>query len=182
MAVSSKAEDLARWRLSVLDTLREDAGAKEDSIPEAAPLERLEVLAFAVGSETYGVRIEEVSEILLPRPVTALPGAPAFVRGLVSLRGTMLPVIDMAARLRLSESQPLRTSRIVVLRDGEERMGFWVDRVMGVIRFAGDEVESTEFAASVDSEFLRGIGYDRKGTLVAVLSGARLCDFALADA
>jgi purine-binding chemotaxis protein CheW len=172
---------LARWRLGVLNVLRGDLTGERAEEGAPAP-ERLEVLAFGLGLETFGVRISEVSEILLPRPVTPLPGAPSFVRGLVSLRGMMLPVVDLASRLSLPASKPLRTSRILVLSDGDERMGFWVDQVSGVIRFAGDDVGTIDYAASVDARFLRGIGYDRKGALVAVLSGERLCDFCLEDA
>lgn len=180
--MSSRLEDLLLWRSGVLEALREDTGVVEDTGELTSHPERLEVLTFSLGSETYGIRIDEVSEILLPRPVTPLPGAPPFVRGLVSLRGTVLPVIDMAARLDLQGSEPRRAARILVLRDGDERMGFWVDRVVGVVRFAGDEIENTDFAASVDTEYLQGIGYDRKGALVAVLSGSKLCDFTLEDA
>lgn len=172
--------DLASWRDRLLDTLQDDAGnpgGPRAAIPAAAA--RVELLAFGLGTETYGIDIGEVAEILLPRPVTPLPRAPAFVQGLVSLRGTVLPVLDLARRLGLPGAEPTRTSRIVVLKDGDEHMGFWVDRVTGVIRFSPGEIEPTGLGLPVDARYLKGIGYDRKGGLVAVLRPEALCDFSV---
>jgi purine-binding chemotaxis protein CheW len=127
------------------------------------------------------VEITEVGEIVLPRAIAPLPRTPSYIRGVASLRGTVLPVVDLARRLGLSPTERGRSPRILVLRDGDERVGFWVDRVSGVVRFTPGDVETTELASAVDSRFLKGIGYDRKGNLVAVLSGEKLCDFSLED-
>jgi purine-binding chemotaxis protein CheW len=170
------------WHDRVFAVLRGDLGA-EDSGPVApgAAAARLEVLSFEVGGETYGVNISEVAEILMPRPVTPLPRTPDFVRGVVSLRGAVLPLLDLSRRLGLPLGEARRESRIVVLKDGDERVGFWVDRVAGVVRFANDGVQPSDFASAVDPRYLRGIGYDRRGTLVAVLRPETLCDFVLEE-
>ncbi|HSH69561.1 MAG TPA: chemotaxis protein CheW, partial [Deferrisomatales bacterium] len=78
--------------------------------------------------------------------------------------------------------EPSRASRIVVLRDGEGCVGFRVDRVLGVVRFTDREVQASDYAAAVDPRFLRGIGYDRRERLVAVLRAEQLCDFDLEEA
>jgi purine-binding chemotaxis protein CheW len=176
----SDATDLTAWRASLLAILSDDAGSREGAAEKAPPaVPRVEVLAFDLRRETYGIDIGDVAEILLPRSVTPLPRAPAFVKGVVSLRGTVLPVVDLARRLGMPPGEQTRSSRILVLRDGEERMGFWVDRVSGVIRFREGDVGTTDFASAVDSHFLKGIGYDRRGTLVAVLRPEALCEFRL---
>jgi purine-binding chemotaxis protein CheW len=176
------SSSLEAWREELVAALRGDAGEPEPSpAPAAATPTKLEVLAFELNGEIYAVDIQEVAEILLARTPTPVPRAPPFVLGVVTLRGSVLPVIELGQRLGLPPSESSKRARIVVLRDGEERMGFWVGRVRGVIRFSPDEVEATGFASAVDPRFLKGIGYDRGGNLVAVLLGERLCDFSLED-
>lgn len=170
--------DVEAWRAALLETLRQDAGSRPAAVRGTfVPAARFDVLAFQLRSETFGVSIDEVREILLPKALTPLPRAPGFVKGVLSLRGTVLPVVDLAARLGLPPAPPTRSCRILVLRDGEEHMGFWVDRVTGVVRFSKGDVGTTEFASAVDPRFLGGIGYDRRGTLVAVLRADTLCEF-----
>lgn len=181
--MGSEVANLAAWRRRIVETLHSDVdgGESTQSRSVGVGLERQEVLSFQLGTETYGLEIREVAEILLPRPVTPLPRAPDFILGVVSLRGTVLPVMDLSKRLGLLTATEGRGARIVVLRDQEERVGFWVDRVSGVVRFAPGDVESTDFALALDRRFLQGIGYDRKGNLVAVLRGEALCDFRAED-
>lgn len=175
---SAEAVEWTPWQRRLVDVLAGDLArpdAPEEEVVAAAA--RLEVLAFDLGDETYGIPIDRVAEILMPRPVTPLPRTPDFIRGVVSLRGTVLAVLDMGRRLGLPACGTPRTSRILVLRDGEEWVGFWVERVRGVVRFAPNEVQTTDFASAVDARLLDGIGYDRRGTLVAVLKPDALCDF-----
>lgn len=175
--------DLTAWQNRLLETLRGDVG-EDATEAAAAPVaaDRTEVLAFELAGELFGIDICALAEILLPRPATPLPRTPAFIDGVLTLRGTVLPVIHLALWLGLPVGKPTRESRIVVLRDGEECVGFRVDRVQGVVRFADRAVQTSDFAVAVDPRFLRGIGYDRSDRLVAVLDAAQLCDFDLEDA
>jgi len=180
---ANETPDLERWREDLLEVLRADALQTEAAPVGRASDEpvRLEVLAFEVAGETYALPIDAVTEIVLPRAVTPLPRTPDFVLGVVSLRGAVVPVVDLPRRLGLTCSEPSRGSRILVLRDGEDRMGFWVDRVQGVLRFSSGDLETADFAGAVDPVFLGGIGYQREGDLVALLDAARLCDFELGE-
>ena len=176
------SRDLDAWQSRLLEALREDVGEAEDQAAESEETaHRVEVLAFEVAGELFGVDIREMSEILLPRPTTPLPRTPAFIVGVLTLRGTVLPVIDLARRLGLPERDRTRTARIVVLRDGDECLGFLVDQVRGVVRFTDREVESSDYAAAVDPRFLKGIGYDREDNLVGMLASQSLCDFTLEE-
>lgn len=174
--------DAARWRQELLETLRADAAdaAGEGGGRRPVGSGRLEALAFEVAGETYALPLEAVTEIVLPRPVTPLPRTPAFVLGVMSLRGAVVPVLELALRLGLPGGESSRGTRILVLKDGEERMGCRIDRVQGVVRFSREELEKPCVAAAVDPRFLAGLGYDRLGNLVALLDGERLCDFELA--
>ena len=173
--------DTETWRRELLDVLRADSAASGGAVG-VRPKEggdRIEALAFRLGAETYGLEIPALTEIVLPRPVTPLPRSPAFIRGVASLRGAVLPVVDLARRLGLSARDDGDVSRILVLRDGDERMGFWTGPVVGVVRFAPAELENAAFAAAMDPKFLSGLGYDRSGSLIALLNAERLCDFDL---
>ncbi len=166
------------WQRRLLEALRADA---QEGLPDAVGLQKtsglVEVLSLELAEERYGVRIAHVAEILLPRPLTPVPRTPAFLLGVVSLRGAVLPVLDLARYLGLEGAVRPEGSRILILRDGDERVGFWVDAVRGVVRFSEEDVEATSFVASVDRRFLRGIGYDREGNLVALLNEECLCAF-----
>lgn len=174
--------DIDVWRQSLLEVLRQDASSLGDDGPVAVAAGlKLEVLVFAVGGERYGLDIREVAEILLPRPVTPLPRVPCFVVGVASLRGSVLPVLDLGQRLGIEIPAPDQGERIVVVRDGEGRIGFRVDGVFGVVRFGAQEIETGSAASTVDPRFLKGIVYDREGNLVALLSAEDLCAFELGE-
>lgn len=182
--MGSAAEDVGAWRRSLLEILRSesDGGRGLTPPPSPAATQRLAVVGFELGSETYGVEIGEVAEVLLPRALTPLPRTPAYIRGVLTLRGMVLPVLDLAGRLGVtSEQGGGGGGRILVLRDGDERLGFWVDRVCGVLRFTPSEVETTGLASPVERRFLKGIGYGPNGSVVGMLSTERLCQFDLEE-
>lgn len=173
--MGSRDEPLEEWRRDLVAALAADVAESQRPVPP--PVARIELLTFELGEEVYGVDLQQVVEILTPRPVTPLPRAPSFVAGVASLRGAVIPVLDLAARLGLPTAAPGGATRIVVLKDGAEAMGFRVDRVRGVVRLGCDEVRGNDLRGAVDSVFLTGVGYDRNGTLIAVLSTEALCAF-----
>ena len=175
-------EDLLAWREKVLESLAEDSceDGEETLFLDGLEVESLmEVLAFRLGQETFAFDIRTVSEILRPRPITLLPRAPDFVLGVLGLRGMILPVTDTAKRLGIGNFGRPQGHRVIVVNDGTELMGFAVDAVLGVLRFSTADIESSNYAESIDPSFLIGIGYDTKGQLVALLNSEKLCDFRL---
>lgn len=182
---TSERENLAAWREKLLLNISGDADgdyiaeAQFRVSPETSSL--VEVLAFRLGSETFGFDILSVSEILRPRSITKLPRAPEFILGVISLRGMVLSVADTARRLGIGTFSAGKGHRIIIVNDGEEKMGFAVDAVVGVVRFAKSEIENTNYVASVDPAYLMGIGYDSKRQLVALLATEKLCDFRLEE-
>jgi len=179
-AIEGKSRE--KWSTRLLEFLRSDVvwEREEEASPVLPEVEkRIELLAFEINNEVYALNIEDVAEILLPKQITALPRTPEFILGVLTLRGAVLPVVCLAKRLGQPAGEKKRSSRIIVVRDGEERLGFWVDCVRGVVRFLEGQMETSEFASSVDSVFLQRIGYDVSGNLVIVLSSKGLCDFVL---
>lgn len=100
---------------------------------EGAPLEYLWI---RLAQEDYVIPLKEVEEVVRLFPITFVPRAPTWVRGIISLRGEMIPIVDLKKRMGFSCETP--GQRIVVCFSGEDRCGFLVDEVKGVVR-VGEE-------------------------------------------
>jgi len=114
-------------------------------------------LLFRLGEGTYGCDIDAVREIIPYRRATRLPGAPAYVQGLVNLRGTIVTVLDLGIRLDASRA-PVREGSIILAEHGTRNVGIAVDEVMDVQEVREDPVET---GAGGDSRngLVRGLGH-----------------------
>ena len=118
-----------------------------------------EYLSFTLGHEHYGVDILKVQEIRGYDAVTRLPDAPDYIKGVINLRGTIVPVIDLRLKLRLAEARYDSFTVMIVLNVDERVVGIVVDSVSDVVPLAEDQVRATpEFGAAVDTRFIAGIG------------------------
>ncbi|MFH1811018.1 MAG: chemotaxis protein CheW [Pseudomonadota bacterium] len=117
-------------------------------------------LTCRVGSEEYGVELSRTREILKPLKLTPVPRAPAEVLGVISLRGQVLPVVDLTQRLGgQATPQPLRTERYVVLQLQGDLLCIRVDAVSGVVGFGAAEIEPPpKKVRGLDSDAVAGIG------------------------
>jgi purine-binding chemotaxis protein CheW len=119
----------------------------------------LHLVTFQLGKEEYGVEIASVQEIIRATDITPVPGAPSHVRGVINLRGKIIPVVDLRTRFALSLIEASETQRIIVVELGEKRIGMLVDSVSQVIKVpAGVVEEMPEEATSVDENFIKGVG------------------------
>ena len=131
-------------------------------------------LTFRLADETYAVRVLGVQEILRLPPITWLPQLPAHLRGVLNLRGRIIPVIDMRQRFGLaSVADNARTCVVVVQVESAQRgklhMGLVVDAVEEVVQIPDEEIAATpEFGGAVDTAFLVGIA-KIKGSVTALL-------------
>jgi len=117
-----------------------------------------EFLTFALGEEEYGVEILKVQEIRGYDTVTRLPDAPDYIKGVINLRGTIVPVIDMRLKFRLVAEYTALTV-MIVLNVGERVVGMVVDSVSDVVRLGGEQIRAVpELGATIDRQFLTGIG------------------------
>ncbi|MGH8084437.1 MAG: chemotaxis protein CheW [Lysobacter sp.] len=118
-----------------------------------------EFLTFALGEEEYGVDILKVQEIRGYDAVTRLPDAPDYIKGVVNLRGTIVPVIDMRMKFRLDKVEYTAMTVMIVLNVGGRVVGIVVDSVSDVVRLGGEQIrEVPELGAAIDRQFLTGIG------------------------
>ncbi|GAB2614015.1 chemotaxis protein CheW [Novilysobacter erysipheiresistens] len=118
-----------------------------------------EFLTFALGEEEYGVDILKVQEIRGYDAVTRLPDAPDYIKGVVNLRGTIVPVIDMRMKFRLAKVEYTAMTVMIVLNVGGRVVGIVVDSVSDVVRLGGEQIRDVpELGAAIDRQFLTGIG------------------------
>src|SRR5258708_966942 len=117
-----------------------------------------EVLVFVLGQEEYAVDILKVQEIRGYDKVTAIPSAPAFLKGVVNLRGVIVPVVDLRMKFGLAEARYDAFTVVIILRIAARVIGIVVDSVSEVVRIAPNEVKpAPQLGAVVDSSFLAGL-------------------------
>lgn len=135
-------------------------------------------VTLGVGRETFAVGVDSVREILDPRPMAALPHAPAFLSGIIEVRGDAVPVIDLRRKLGFPSAEVTEHSRIVVIEvPGPERdlvLGLLTDRVFEVTALDDSTVDlPPEIGVRWRSDYIRAIGR-RNGGFVIVFDLAHL--------
>lgn len=112
----------------------------------------IELLSFRVGGQDYSVDIMSVREIRGSAKATSLPHAPAFVKGVINLRGTVLPIIDLAARLGIETSQDAERNVIIVVDLGSRTAGLMVDAVSDILAIPSEEMQPPPELAADDAQ------------------------------
>lgn len=126
--------------------------------PEAVEQGRMFAL-FALAGESYAVPISLVQEIIKPKQITHIPHTPDFLRGVVNLRGKIVPVVDLRMKMGLGGGEMTRLSRIVIVRLGEQNIGMFVDSVAEVRRIEDGKIApaSPLISGPADSDMLEGV-------------------------
>jgi len=117
-----------------------------------------EVLVFVLGKEEYGVDILKVQEIRGYEKVTPIPAAPAYLKGVVNLRGIIVPVIDLRIKFGMADPKYDSFTVVIILRLATRVIGMVVDGVSDVVALAPSEVKAApQLGSLVDSSFLAGL-------------------------
>ncbi|HJV28100.1 MAG TPA: chemotaxis protein CheW [Aromatoleum sp.] len=117
-----------------------------------------ELLTFTLGSEEYGIDILKVQEIRGYDAVTRIVNAPDFIKGVINLRGVIVPIVDMRIKFRLSEPTYDAFTVVIILNVAGRVVGMVVDGVSDVITLAEDQLRAApEFGATVDTRFVLGL-------------------------
>lgn len=128
-----------------------------------------EFLTFRLGDEEYGVDILKVQEIRGYDVVTRIPETPDFVKGVINLRGTIVPVIDMRLKFKLASAAYDGFTVMIILNVARRTVGMVVDGVSDVIGLSAEQIRpAPELGRGVDTEFLTGIGALEKRMLILV--------------
>ena len=116
-------------------------------------------LTFVLGSEQYGVEIIKVREILGVLPITPMPQTPHYVKGVINLRGKVIPVVDTRTKFRMPEREIAPETCIIVVDVDGKSVGLLVDTVKEVMDIREDQIEiPPNFGTDVDKSFIRGLG------------------------
>lgn len=115
-------------------------------------------LTFFLGDEEYGLEILKVHEIIGLLPITRVPRTPSFIRGVVNLRGRVIPTVDLRLKFGMEAKDATEETCIVVVQAAETQIGVIVDRVNEVLDIADTDVEDAPtFGSDVDTSYLLGI-------------------------
>lgn len=133
-----------------------------------------QMVLFELNEETYGLDIAAIREIIRMQEITRVPRAPAFVEGVINLRGKVVPVISLSTKLGLTRSKENKNNRIVVVDISGSTVGVIVDAVTEVVRISDSVIESTsEIVVAKSADFLRGIA-KVSGKMVMLLDLERM--------
>ncbi|MBI5626925.1 MAG: chemotaxis protein CheW [Nitrosomonadales bacterium] len=118
-----------------------------------------ELLTFTLGSEEYGIDILKVQEIRGYEAVTTIANAPEFIKGVINLRGVIVPIVDMRIKFKLDKVTYNETTVVIILNVANRVVGMVVDGVSDVTALKTDEIKpAPEFGSGLDVKYLQGLG------------------------
>ena len=129
-----------------------------------------ELVAFRLGSQEFCVDIMSVRDLRGWTPATALPHAPTYVRGVINLRGAVLPIVDLGVRLGFPPSEPTARHVIIVAEIGGKMVGLMVDAVSDILIVAQSDVQPTpDVASDLAKTFVDGV-LALEGRMVSIIA------------
>jgi len=132
----------------------------------------VKIVAFILGEEEYGVEINHVQSIERIEHITRVPNAPMFVKGVINLRGNVIPIIDLRSKLNLGQADHTANTRVIITKFEDIELGFIVDQTTDVIDVNPDAIEAIS-SSDLDSDYFGGIA-KIEGRLIIMLKIAEL--------
>ena len=138
-------------------------------VAAGAAASRQEFLTFTLGKEEYGIEILKVQEIRSYEAVTTIANAPEFIKGVVNLRGTIVPIVDMRIKFNLGDVDYTQFTVVIILNVAGRVVGMVVDSVSDVISLGSDQIRlPPDFSSSFDVEYITGLGTVDQRMLILV--------------
>ncbi|MCR8656273.1 chemotaxis protein CheW [Paenibacillus endoradicis] len=120
--------------------------------------EELKVIVFGLGNEEYGIEVDKVKTIERMSPITRVPKTPSFIKGVINLRGIVVPVLNLSGRFNLPETEATEHTRIIVVVVNEMEVGFIVDAANDVIDIDTSTIDSPpDIVGGIQAKYLDGI-------------------------
>ncbi|MFO0839667.1 MAG: chemotaxis protein CheW [Phycisphaerae bacterium] len=117
-----------------------------------------QIVSFRLANEEYGVDIMRAQEIIMLGQITRMPEVPDFIRGLINLRGHVIPILDLRRRFNLAVKDDDEQTRIIVVNVESKTIGIVVDAVTEVLRISAEQIEPPPSSvAGIDHEYIRGL-------------------------
>ena len=139
-----------------MSTVTQEPSSREHDA--SAQTGSMQLVSFKLANEMYGIEITKIREIILVGEITQIPETPHYIKGLINLRSSVIPVIDLRARFSLPESTLNEESRIMVLNVAGRTIGIVVDSVNEVLRVGQDQVSpAPPTVASLGKQYMTGL-------------------------
>jgi purine-binding chemotaxis protein CheW len=136
----------------------------------------IQLVTFDIGSEKFGIDILQVQEIIRMVDITRVPNSESYVKGVINLRGKIIPIIELRARFGIDMVEYNNETRIIVLEDEEITVGFVVDKVNQVTNISKDTVENAPpMIEGIDSDYIAGVS-QQKEHLIIILETAKILE------
>ena len=127
-----------------------------------------QLIRFTVGAEEYGLEILRVKEIIRVKEITRMPKSPPFVKGIINLRGDVIPILSLAEKFGLEGREAGAASRVIVVEIGGQLIGMLVDAASAVLRLPADQIEPPPaIIGGLSRELVAGVG--RVGERLVIL-------------
>ncbi|MCX7922397.1 MAG: chemotaxis protein CheW [Clostridia bacterium] len=116
-------------------------------------------IVFRLGNEEYGLDTLKITTIVRMMTITRVPKTPSFIKGVINLRGDIIPVMDLRKRFNLSESEETEDTRIIIIKIDEILIGVMVDAVVEVLHLTEESIENvTNFTNDLSMDYIFGVG------------------------
>ncbi len=136
---------------------------------QKSAVETVQLVTFSVGAEEYGIYIEEIREVVRIPAITHLPETESFLKGVINLRGNIIPVIDMRERFQMEALEYSQTTRVIVVSMDNKLVGLIVDNVSQVVVLNKEDIEEApDIIHGISREYIEGIGKSN-GTMIIIL-------------
>ena len=128
----------------------------------------LQVVVFAIDNQFFGIDISMVSEIIRLEKITPVPQVSAYILGIINLRGSVIPVLNLHMLFNTRADGQDNNSRVIIAASDEQKFGLVVDAVHEVKKFNGDQVKKAPSSINVNQHYLKGIILDDDRMIVLV--------------
>jgi purine-binding chemotaxis protein CheW len=133
--------------------------------------EEVKVIVFALGTEEYGVEVEKVRTIERMQPITRVPKTLPFIKGVINLRGIVVPIIDLRERFGMPQKEYSENTRIIIVAANDLEVGLIVDSANDVIDVDSDAInDPPEIVGGIRAKYLRGVARVSEERLLVLLS------------
>lgn len=131
--------------------------------------EAIQYIVIRLGQEQYGIDIRNIDNIVRMQSITRVPKMPAFLKGVINLRGEVIPVISMRLKMDLPEDEITKKTRIIVIKlEQEGNVGFIVDEVKEVVTLSGSEIEKITYNTKDEKQSLINAVGKHNGELISL--------------
>ena len=131
---------------------------QNDFAEELEDTQKDRFLTFAIDNEQYGIEIKHVTEIIGIQPITQVPELPEYIRGIINLRGKIIPIMDVRLRFNKQPIEYNDRTCVIVVNISESQMGLIVDNVSEVLPIPAAEITSPPEISKESNKYIKGIG------------------------